>query len=242
MPVVLKINLGGKMNVMKKAAIFMVSITLFFMNIEGMKGKYYRSDEDTSRPNTFTYKRMSNRFSRRWSQQIANDDMTIEDYVRVAKTIWDLSDYLVQLGSISSVDCTHPGVIGALAKIRTFFNGTAIASCFDSLTGSDKEASKRHLIDIGSTYLRGKHISLDVKNWREANMFAANNGLRKDDKNLSNKKLYHYAWLTFNKILPVVAKYLQLENRHNYKFIARISELYRQKFMYAMITNVQKLA
>jgi len=227
---------------MKKAAIFLMSITLFSMKIEGMGEKYYKSDTDTARPNTLTYKRMSTAFSRRWSQEIADEDMDIDDYVRVAKAIWDVSDYLIQLGSIQSVDSTQANVINGLAKARTFFNATSILSCLDSLTGSDKEALKRHLIDIAGTYLRGKHISMDVKNWKEATSLAANNAGRKDDKNLRNKKLYHYAWLTFNKILPVAAKYFELTNRHNYKFIARISELCRQKFMYGMITNGQKLA
>ena len=89
-------------------------------------------------------------------------------------------DYLVQLASIYSIDTTNEKVVDALAKLRMLFNGI--------------------LIYFGIGRLKALYLLKDLEISKNSSSIASCNK-RRNDKNLKNKKLWQYSWLTLNKIL-----------------------------------------
>lgn len=157
------------------------------------------------------------------------------------KNGFDILDYLTQLASIYLIDSTNAGHISKVAAARTVFNAGYILDCINRLLRTEA-ISKQDIADVGSTYMRGKNVYKDRNNWDNAASIGSNNAGRKNDKNLSQKKLCQYAWLTLNKLLPYAGKRFGIGIGFAHRLLSEVSELYRQKLMYVLIADKKKSA
>jgi len=156
--------------------------------------------------------------------------------------VLNVADCLIQIGSIYSIDSTQSVAVDLLAKIRALINGLYVLKNGVLLWESGKallEADPYLLTALANVCLRSKNIEKDYNIWQASASVAGANGRHNGDKNLENKKYCQYAWLAVNKLLPkVMGRLLQSNIAHdNYSLFASISELYRQKLMYAMIAK-----
>jgi len=157
---------------------------------------------------------------------------------------WNLAGYLTQLGSIYSIDTTNSKVIDSLAVARTFFNASRINSIVDDFCNGRLRSNFLAVYALLSLFARGYNVSKDYKIWDNASSIGTSNAVRKGDMKLKNKKVCHYAWSTFNLVLPRVLRLMTQTNHSkmvvwSYVF-ANLSELYRQHLLYQLIANTKK--
>lgn len=215
------------MNFIKKTIMLSLAFTLFSMNVEGMK-KHKQTGKQSDRTN----------------DGLGDQKKPLTSYLPSRDTILNLGDYLAQLGSIYSIDSTSANTVDGLAKLRALFNVVPVLRAVGLCWDNGSQLLDAHIFNIGAIIdacVRGNNIHLDYKNWNDSASIASSNAGRKQDKSLDDKKLCQYAWLTINKLLPLIMGKLRNQNCViNYQFLASFSELYRQKLMYAMISNKQR--
>lgn len=152
---------------------------------------------------------------------------------------FNFTDYLIQFASIYSSDSTSESCISRMGALRGIVNAGYILDSLVKLGGAiiktgpiEKESVKAAI----SGYFRGKNFSKDMDHWKRAAHIASNRDGA--EKIIFRKKICQYSWLTLNKLLPYVAHHIFAQD-FSPEILFELSELYRQKFMYAMM-NKQK--
>lgn len=161
------------------------------------------------------------------------------------KGLIDILDGLVQATSIYSVDSKDSKVVGSLAGARSIVNAgiiLSILSDFENLLARNQNLKISNLVDIFSFCVRGNNLFKDVNNLKNADSLALQNVSKKNDKGLKNKQYCQYAWLAVNKFLPFIMSPSRIGETPYVRLLRspmllELSELYRQKLMYAMISN-----
>jgi len=161
------------------------------------------------------------------------------------KTTFKIGDYLTQLGSIYSIDTPSSNVVKGLAALRSLFSGAYVFRNTLNLLITNKTVTNlpNIVLDVVSTYMRTNNVITDYRIWKNATSVASVNSVKHYAKNLDNKKLCQYSWLTLNALFPYLMNRLRGGGyTYAYQMLAEISELYRQKLMYAMIVKKYKIA
>ena len=161
----------------------------------------------------------------------------------------------MQAASIYSADCKDGKIVAGLAGARSLVNAHYVVNAAERLLTGNK-ISKKDALAFASGFCRGNYIIEDLKNLKNSDALASQNTSKKNDNSLKNKQYCQYAWLAINKALPhlmnnidatvdrnCVMKYaMRLISIASSPIVLELSELYRQKLMYAMIGSNKKSA
>lgn len=156
-----------------------------------------------------------------------------------------VAGYLTQIFSIRNINSAKERDIKSLAMMRAFFNGISIFKniryWYNSNIDLNLLASKAAI--TLNMFVRSYYIFKDTKIYKNATKIALSNKIR-NDKNLRNKKIGQYAWVTLNYFFAPFMKFLKgHESDECYYAYSLVicSELYRQNLMYKMLENKQKI-
>lgn len=231
------------MNFIKKASLLLLVFTLFSKNIGCMN--FGDSGETSQDPKFYE-----------WRYEKTPDHPDLAPRPKKAKPIihpqletvekignlFDVLEYLIQLCSIYSIDNTNKTIVDTLAKTRMSYNFSEILlRIYKAHRAEFYVGLPMHLTyNIINVFARGNNIVKDFKISRDVKQISLNNIGRDKDKNLQNKKVYHYIWLSINKVLPFIVEKNTESWARILSILCKFSEFYRQNSISGMIASPKK--